>query len=335
MRWTDAVLYQLDGVKVTCTLCPKRCRLADGQTGACYVRRRIGDRMETATFGTSVLHFDAVERKPLYHFRPGTTALTLAAPGCTFRCDYCVNHRISQFGRDRNAVWIADVLDPSDIIDMAMARGACVALSYSEPSLAMELTLALATYGNDQGVDVVWKTNGFLTDEAVALASPLLAAVNVDLKAADDDKHRRLTGAPLAPVLATLRAFHDAGVWVEVSTPLIPGVSASPAELAKIADLIAAVDSSIPWHLMRFTPAYRRAGDLPTSPEALAAGVEIGKSAGIRYVYVDRALGASGRATRCFGCGNTVIDRELWSVPGVLLNDGACGRCGMKLEGRW
>jgi pyruvate formate lyase activating enzyme len=335
MEWTPASLYERNGDRLACTLCPVRCTLADGQVGACHVRRRTGDRLETATFATTVWHHDAIERKPLYHYRPGTTVLTLAAPGCTFRCDYCVNHRISQFGRDAVVSWQAEPVEPTEVVELAASSGASIALSYSEPSLAIELTLALAALGRDRGVDIIWKTNGFLTAEALALAAGALTAVNIDVKAADDARHRQLTGAPLAPVLASLRALHKEGVWVEVSTPLIPGVSGDPSDLARIAAQIAAIDPGIPWHLLRFTPAYRRSGDRPTLPDALAAGVRIGREAGLRYVYVERALGPAGRATYCPACGNTVITREVWALGELRLHAGACDSCGTTLEGRW
>ncbi|MBV9448160.1 MAG: AmmeMemoRadiSam system radical SAM enzyme [Streptosporangiaceae bacterium] len=335
MEWVTAALYEPAGDRLACTLCPVRCKLADGQVGACHVRRRTGDRLETRTFATTVRHYDAVERKPLYHFRPGSTVLTLAAPGCTFRCTYCVNHRISQYGRDDDVPWQAEPVDPAEVVELAASRGASVALSYSEPSLAIELTLALAALGAGRGVGIIWKSNGFLTEEALALAAPALAAVNIDIKAADEERHHQLTGAPLAPVLASLRALHARGVWVEVATPLIPGVSASPPDLARIAAIIASVDPGIPWHLLRYTPAYRRSDDLPTLPDALADGVRIGREAGLRYVYVERALGPRGRETRCPACGVTVVSRDLWALRELRLKDGACSRCGTAVEGRW
>lgn len=335
MEWTAAALYRRAGDRLVCTLCPVRCKLADGQVGACRVRRRTGERLETGTFATTVRHYDAIERKPLYHFRPGSSVLTLAAPGCTFRCDYCVNHRISQYGRDDGVPWQADAVDPAEVIELAASRGASVGLSYSEPSLAIELTLALAALGAPRGVGIVWKTNGFLTEEALALAGPALAAVNIDIKAADEKRHHDLTGAPLAPVLASLRALHAQGVWVEASTPLIPGVSASSSDLARIAAVIASVDPGIPWHLLRYTPAYRRSADLPTLPAALAAAARIGHDTGLRYVYVERALGPSGRATRCPGCGYTVVARDVWALREVRLRDGTCPECGTVVEGRW
>jgi pyruvate formate lyase activating enzyme len=276
-----------------------------------------------------------VERKPLYHFRPGTRILTLATPGCTFRCTYCINHRMSQYGREDNVLWTAGPVDPGEIVAMAEAEGACVGLSYTEPSLAIELTKALAGHGKAAGVPIVWKTNGFLTVEATDAVIPELAAVNIDLKAADEDAHRQLTGAPLAPVLATLRAFADNGIWVEVCTPVIPGVNAEPRQLIWMAEQLAAISPDIPWHLLRWTPGFKLSDGDPTSPAALSEAVAIGRRAGLNYVYVERALGAEGRATRCPSCDRILVRRAIWALDCIDLYDGCCSGCGYRVAGRW
>jgi pyruvate formate lyase activating enzyme len=341
--WREAVLYEPlppsdrgpEGSRLMCLLCPFGCALADGQRGRCHVRMRRGDRMVTSTFASAVTHLDAIERKPFYHYRPGTSALTLAPGGCTFTCDYCVNHRVSQLGRDPSARVDAKPVDAAAVVREAASHGACVALSYSEPSLAPELTLALADAGHAAGVDVVWKTNGFLTRHAADLIGPHLAAANVDVKAVDDRDHRRLTGAPAAPVVDTISRLREHGVWVEVSTPLIPGVSAEPAALRAIARAVAEIDPDIPWHLLRFTPVYRMSDADPTSPASLAAAREIGFEAGLRYCYVERALGEEGRNTLCRGCGTVVLERAVWGVTANHLTDGRCPACGGILPGRW
>jgi pyruvate formate lyase activating enzyme len=335
-RWTPAQFGVPAGARVECVLCPLHCRLAEGQTGACQVRRNVGGTLLTATFATSTRHLDAIERKPLFHFRPGSVTLTLSAPGCTFRCDYCVNFRASQYGRDEDAsLWAAEPADPDELVAAAAERSASICLSYTEPALAAELTLALAERGRDRGVDVLWKSNGFLTPTAAARLAPALAAVNIDLKGVDDAAHRRLTGAPVGPVIDTIRAFRDQGVWVEVSTPLIPGVSAEGDQLARIADTLAAISPSLPWHLVRFTPAFRMADQLPTSPADLAAAVTLGHDSGLHHVYVERALGDEGRGTHCPACGNLVVSRGLWSTRRNTLNEGRCPDCGTDVEGRW
>lgn len=335
MRWQPAVLYRPDGDQLRCTLCPYRCSLRDGAIGICNVRRRHENRMETATFATSVVHSQAVERKPLYHYRPGHLAVTLAAPGCTFRCDYCVNFRISQYGRAGGAEWSAEPVSPPEVVATAAEQSACVALSYTEPSLAMELTVALAECGAAHGVEVVWKSNGFLTPEAVDLVAPNLAAVNIDLKGVDEAAHRRITRAPVAPVLSTIRRLREHGVWVEVSTPLIPRLSTTDRQVAEIAAAIAGIDPAIPWHLLRFTPTFRMRDEQPTSPAALATARRIGLAEGLRYVYVERALGPAARATRCPHCGSEVITRDIWALRENRLQDSRCPDCDHALEGRW
>ncbi|MBD0421495.1 AmmeMemoRadiSam system radical SAM enzyme [Streptomyces sp. TRM S81-3] len=337
VEWAPADFYRPVDGGLQCTLCPFRCRLRDGDTGACKVRRRRGDQVLTATRGTTVEHWSAVERKPFYHFRPGLRLLTLAPPGCSFRCDYCVNHRVSQYGRDPvgDSALPHTPTDPGALVRTAAEQGAGIALSYSEPSLAAELTLELGAHAAPSGVPLVWKSNGFLTPEAVSRLAPALAAVNIDVKAAGEEDHRRLTGAPLAPVLRTLELMRAAGVWVEVSTPLIPGTSDDDAHLARIAGHVARLGPDTPWHLLRFTPTYRMARHRPTPPDRLRRAVDIGHAAGLRYVYVERALGAGGRATRCPGCGTEAVTRDVWGPGRSLLRDGRCPGCGQRLAGVW
>ncbi|GGK97331.1 AmmeMemoRadiSam system radical SAM enzyme [Sphaerisporangium melleum] len=333
--WRAGVLGEaMAGGRVRCRLCPFACSLAEGRTGPCQVRRNHSGVLETATYAVAVAHLDAVERKPFYHLWPGAKVLTLAAPGCTFSCSYCVNHRLSQYGRETSAPWTgspAGSAGLAELAERARADGALLGLSYSEPGLAPELTLALA----DHGLPIVWKTNGFLTAEAIDLVAPVLTAVNIDVKAAESARHRELTGAPLEPVLDAVARFHAAGVWVEASTPLIPGVSAAPDQLTTIARHLAAISPDLPWHLLRFTPDFRMRAEAPTPPAALAQAREIGHRAGLRFVYVERALGVDGRRTTCPACGGTLVDRGIWETLDNCLVRGACPACGTPVPGRW
>jgi len=335
-RWTPATLStQLGDKHVRCDLCPFRCEIAEGRMGACKVRRNRNGVIETATTSVAVQHLDAIERKPLYHVLPGSRVLTIAAPGCTFRCSYCVNHRLSQYGRDSEAPWTGEPARPADLIGEAIAHGAAIGMSYTEPGLAPELTLALAELAAPHGIPLFWKSNGFLTAEAVDLVAPFLAAVNIDVKAADDAAHRRLTGAPLGPVLDTVERFRAAGVWVEISTPLVPTTAGEPAQLRAIARRLAAISPDMPWHLLRFTPDYQLAQAAPTSPRALATAVGLGHEAGLRYVYVERALGAAGRRTACPTCAATLVEREIWALGVNKVVAGACPSCGERVPGLW
>lgn len=335
-NWRAAVLGRVEGDRVICELCPHGCGLRAGQTGLCRVRRNRGGLLQTATFAVAVAHLDAIERKPMYHVRPGSQVLTLAAPGCTFRCDYCVNHRLSQYGRSDDAPeWLGEEADPATLVSRAAAHHAAVGLSYTEPGLAPELTLALAEHAAQADVPIVWKTNGFLTGRAIDLVAPALHAVNIDIKAASEAEHRRLTGAPLRPVLEAIERFWAAGVWVEVSTPLIPGTATDRADLATIARTIAAVDPGIPWHLLRFTPDFRMRHHAPTLPSRLAEACVVGHEAGLRFVYVERALGPAGRNTRCPACDTTLVERGIWQTLEVRIVNGRCSGCGEPIPGRW
>ena len=331
-RWRPALLGEPAGPgRVRCTLCPFRCVLADGQAGVCKVRRNDGGTLRTATYTAGVAHVTAVERKPLYHVRPGAQVLTVAGPGCSFRCDYCINYRLSQYGRDEAAPWLGEPARPDELAARAASAGALLGMSYSEPSLAPELTLDLAS----RGVPIVWKSNGFMTAAAVSLLAPALLAVNIDIKAADEATHRHLTGAPLAPIWAAIELLRAAGVWVEISTPLIPGISAAPEALRAIAARIASIDVDIPWHLLRFTPDYRMADADPTPPSALALGQSIGRDCGLLFVYVERALGSAGRDTLCPRCGTRLVDRDVWRMVHNGIRGGRCPECGFSIAGRW
>jgi pyruvate formate lyase activating enzyme len=221
------------------------------------------------------------------------------------------------------------------LVDRAKEAGCGIAFSYSEPALALELTMAVAKIARRQSVPIVWKTNGFLTKIARRAAAQCLSAANVDLKCSDSKLHERLTGAPVAPVVETIRELVDSGIWVEVSTPVIPGISASTDELTGIADTVARIGVDIPWHVVRVSPEFRLSSDRPTNLEEMNRAVESGRRAGLRYIYVERALGAAGRATTCPACGLHVVERGVWNTERIELNDGRCGNCCSRIPGRW
>ncbi|WP_250287145.1 radical SAM protein [Frankia sp. CiP1_Cm_nod2] len=321
--------------RIRCLLCPHGCELGPGETGVCAVRRNHAGVLETATYTLAVQHLDAIERKPLYHVRPGSRVLTIAGPGCSFRCNYCVNHRLSQYGQVDGVTWTGRPARPAELVERAAAAGASLGMSYAEPGLAPELTLDLAALAAPAGVPIVWKTNGFLTASAIDLVAGALDAVNIDVKAADEAAHRRLTGAPLRPVLDAVERLRAAGVWVEVSTPLIPGVSAEPEALRAVARHLAGIDPGIPWHLLRFTPDFRMRRPPPTSPRALAAARAAGRDAGLRFVYVERALGDAGRQTRCPTCDTVLVRRGIWETLESAVTHGRCPHCGQPVPGRW
>jgi len=335
MQWTKASFYQPQKHdRLLCRLCPHACVFTtDKAVGLCQVRRRHGQCLETATFATAVQNLDAIERKPLYHYKPGAKVLTLAAPGCQLRCRYCQNYRLSQFGRLPEIGWQAKPVDIQSLIATALNQQAMIGFSYSEPSLAAELTLALAQA--DQRLEIIWKTNGFLTAAARQQLVPCLAAINLDLKTINQQQHVALTGAPVKPILANLRAFYQAGIWLEISTPIIPEINADTDSLQQIAATIYAISPDIPWHLLRFTPEFQLRHLPPTSPALLNQAVQMAHQVGLKYVYVERALGPSGRNTGCPQCHRELISRTIWGIQHNRLNQGHCPDCGLKIPGRW
>lgn len=335
LQWQNAHFYEQEQGRLRCTLCPHRCALRDGDDGRCFVRRRRGEHLETAAFSTVVRHLHPIERKPLYHFLPGSQVLTLAPPGCTFACTYCQNFRISQVGRDIRASVTSEMVDPEAMVEAARAVGAHLAISYSEPTLAAELTLALARSAREKGVSIVWKSNGFITPEALAQLSPAISAINLDLKSCNSRAHHRLTGAFVEPVLEALALWVKSGTWVEVSTPLIPGFNDDDASVAEMAEFVAGLGLDIPWHLLRFHPDYRLRAAPPTSPERLARALQVARSVGMKYVYVERALGEPGRTTLCASCGERLISRGLEGGAQLHFSDGVCPRCNTPVAGVW
>lgn len=291
--------------------------------------------METATYATSVLHAHPIERKPLYHVHPGQTVLTAAAPGCTFACTYCQNFSVSQYGRTNEAPWTARPITARELVAECTDKRALLAFSYTEPILAAELTLDVAEIRGDTRPSILWKTNGFVTTNAARLVAPALLAANVDLKTPAEASHRKLTAAPLAPVLEALSIWKENGVWLEISTPLIPGLNTDDASLRALAALVFSFGAETPWHLVRFHPDYRLQESTPTHPDLLRRAVRIARDVGLAHVYVERALGDEGRNTSCAGCGQTVIRRGVWSLAENALIHGKCPHCSRTIPGRW
>jgi len=248
-------------------------------------------------------------------------------------CRYCQNYRLSQAGKPTGLPWRAAPLEAEDLATRARIHNAAVGFSYSEASLASELTIDVARLGKAHGIDVVWKTNGFLTQHAVETVAPYLSAVNIDIKAADENRHRRLTGAALAPILETFRYLASSRVWVEVSTPMIPDVNADAESVRRIANWIAEISVDIPWHLVRFNPDFGMMQARPTLPSELDAAVEIAKDAGLNYVYVERSMG--GRDTTCPNCHAPVVQRDIWRTTSNVLINGGCPACGTAIAGKW
>ncbi|MCF8063431.1 MAG: AmmeMemoRadiSam system radical SAM enzyme [Deltaproteobacteria bacterium] len=333
----EAYLYEKTGGSgVHCRLCSHRCRIKDGKKGICHVRENRGGTLFSLVYGKVVArHVDPIEKKPLFHFLPGSRSYSVATVGCNFRCLFCQNADISQMPVDHGRVQGED-MTPKALVDDAMeSRSASIAYTYTEPTIYFELALDTARLAAAEGIRNVFVTNGYMTRECLEEIHPDLHAANVDLKAFTDRFYKEQCGAGLDPVLRSIETMKAQGVWVEVTTLLIPGWNDDPAELRDLAGFIAGLDPGIPWHISRFHPTYRLMSAPPTPPSAIHRARDIGREAGLQYVYTGNLPGDEGENTACHACGERLIERWGFAVKGNRLRDGACPACGEAVPGVW
>ena len=326
-------LAEADG-SVRCVACAHRCLIRPGRIGICHVRENRNGTLVTLVFGQAVAaNADPIEKKPLFHVYPGSVAFSIATRGCNFHCLHCQNWSISQVEAAGQARSFS--LPPDRVVEAAQAAGArSIAYTYTEPTIFIEYVLATACLASEAGLANVLVTNGYLTPEALDLLGPVIAAANVDLKSFDDRFYRRVCGARLAPILESLEGMRKHGIWVEVTTLLIPGLNDDPDGLEALARWIAAeLGPETPWHVSRFFPAYRLTDLDPTPSETIARAVEIGREAGLRHVYSGN-LSDGEEDTACARCGKTLIRRRGFTArPAAALVGGSCSECGHTLAG--
>lgn len=333
----EAMLYeQSEDGSVHCALCAHRCHIQPGRRGVCGVRENQNGRLQSLVYGQAIsAAVDPIEKKPLYHFLPGTQAFSIATVGCNLRCDFCQNAEISQASKDGGdwTAW-ARALPPESVVDLAQQRRcASIAYTYTEPTVFFEYAYDTAVLAASRGIKNVFVTNGYMTPQALDVIGEDLHAANVDLKSFRDEFYRRLCGARLQPVLDSIQKMHEDGVWVEVTTLLIPGENDDDGELKDIARFLAGMDPDIPWHVSRFVPHYRML-DHPLTPVAsIRRAVEIGYREGLRYVYAGNVPGDDYEHTRCPYCDDVVVRRQGYSIQSRL--DGTrCTSCGHELAFR-
>ena len=317
---------------VRCDLCAHRCRIPPGKAGICAVRANEGGELYTLVYGRAITaHVDPMEKKPLYHFLPGSLIFSIATAGCNFHCAFCQNWDISQMSKGPHGQIGGDFFAPDQVV-AAARRTNCrsIAYTYSEPTIFFEYAYDVALLAHKAGLRNVFVTNGYQTPETVALMKGVIDAANVDLKAFRDATYRKVCGARLQPVLDAIRLMHEAGIWVEVTTLVVPGQNDSPTELRDIAHFIAGVSPDMPWHISRFHPDYKMLNLEPTPRDTLLRAAEIGKEEGLRYVYVGNLPGTGYEDTHCPSCGRAVIRRYGYSVRSELHGD-KCPQCGTAL----
>jgi pyruvate formate lyase activating enzyme len=331
----EARLYEKkEDKKVRCFLCHHHCLIKEGQRGICWVRENREGILYSLVYGKPIAaHVDPIEKKPLFHFLPGSFSFSLATSGCNFHCLFCQNADISQ-AREQKIIR-GENRTPEEMVAAALKSG-CQSLSYTytEPTVFFEYAQDISRLASERGLKNVFVTNGYMTGEALEAIQPHLHAANVDLKAFQDEFYRTQCGAKLAPVLESLRTMKKMGIWVEITTLIIPGLNDSSEELKALAQFIAGdLGAETPWHISRFHPDYRLT-NLPLTPlKTLEQAREIGKSAGLHYVYTGNVPGDRGEKTYCHQCGELLLDRYGFSITRNNLIRGKCPRCQIPLAG--
>ena len=331
----EALLYEKqDNGIVRCNLCAHRCRINPDKIGICGVRENRDGVLYSLVYGTLVAeNIDPIEKKPFFHVLPASSSYSIATAGCNFACAFCQNHEISQMPRATRMI-AGDEVSPQDIVRQAKKSGCkTIAYTYTEPTIYFELAYDTAKIAQDFDIKNVFVTNGFMTPEMIEMIAPYLAAANVDLKSFRDEFYKKQCGAKLAPVLDSLKKMKSLGIWVEITTLLIPTLNDSEEELKDIAEFIASLGGETPWHISRFHPQFKKR-DLPPTPlSSLHRAAQIGEKAGLKYVYCGNVPGNKGENTYCFNCRHLLIERNGFRVAGVNLTGDKCANCGTVLEG--
>lgn len=333
----EALLYvKLDNGQVRCALCAHRCLIKPGQRGICAVRENQKGVLYSLNYRKLIAaHIDPIEKKPFFHYYPGSKAFSIAAPGCNFRCLNCQNYDISQMPREAKKI-VGEEVAPEEIVRQAKNAGCrSISYTYSEPTVYFEYAYEIAQLAKSAGLENNFVTNGYLTKEALEMISPYLNAANVDLKSSSDDFYKKICGARLEPVLATLRLMKKLGIWIEVTTLVIPDLNDTAEEFKKIAQFIKTeLGADTPWHLSAFYPTYKLTDKSRTPPATLKKARQIGLAEGLHHVYTGNLPGDDGEHTYCHNCGQLLIQRLGFTVLKNDLKDLRCPKCGTKIAFR-
>ena len=327
--------HRLDDGRIQCDVCPRACKLHEGQRGLCFVRGRIDDQVKLTSYGrSSGFCVDPVEKKPLNHFLPGSAVLSFGTAGCNLACKFCQNWDIS---KSREVDTLASRATPDDIARTADELGCrSVAFTYNDPTIFWEYAADVADRCHDRGIKAVAVTAGYMCAAPRAEFYRHIDAANVDLKAFTEDFYRKVCVGRLHDVLDTLLYLrHETDVWLEITTLLIPGRNDSDAEIAaECAWIREHLGVDVPVHFTAFHPDYKMLDTPPTPPATLTRARRIGLREGLRFVYTGNVHDAEGGSTRCPGCGSAVVVRDWYAMRHYgLTDDGCCPGCGYRLPG--
>lgn len=330
----EALLYQkLENNNIRCQACAHRCIISPGKRGFCGVRENQGGKLYSLVYGKAcAINIDPIEKKPFFHWLPGSYSLSIATVGCNFRCLHCQNADISQWPRETKQIF-GENLSPEKIVEKALENKVeSISYTYTEPTIFVEYALEIMKLAKKKGLKNNWVTNGYMTSETLELVSPYLDAANTDLKFFRDDLYQKICGGKLQPVLDSLKWMKEHKIWVEVTTLVIPGYTDRDTQFEDIAKFIKnELGAETPWHISRFYPAYKMMNVSPTPVEIIHRAAEIGKKIGLKYVYTGNLPGDNGENTYCPKCGELVIQRFGYEIQ-KFDKQGKCQKCGEDLN---
>lgn len=330
----EALLYEKIGDgRVQCGLCSHRCQIAPEKRGICAVRENRDGTLYSLVYGRIIArNVDPIEKKPLFHFQPGSRSYSIATVGCNFRCLHCQNSEISQYPKEYPGI-PGEAASPETIVSEAERTGcASISYTYTEPTIFFEFAYDCARLARERGMKNVFVSNGYMTPEATRLIAPCLDGINIDLKG-DDAFYKKVCGARQQPVLDTIKLMRELGVWVEITTLLIPTHNDSEDFLTKTAEFIRSVDEAIPWHVTQFYPTYKLLDQPRTPVKTLRRAREIGLAAGLKYVYEGNIPGEGGENTYCPSCGELLIERVGFSLGPIRMKNASCTNCAAAIDG--
>lgn len=324
--------YRVKEDRIVCLLCRHYCSLSEGQIGMCHVEKNRDGKLECLVYShPSAVHIDPIEKKPLYHFLPSSTSLSIGTVGCNLRCPFCQNWHISQTGEVDTSI----TLTPEDAAHFAKIQGcASISYTYNEPSVWYPYAKDIGVEAKKKGLRNVFVSSGFESDEVCTDAPTWIDAANIDLKSFNPEYYKKVLKASLAGVQETLKSMVKHGIWVEITTLIVPGINDSDEELESIAEFIVEyLGRHIPWHISAFHPDYKMQSTPPTPIATIERAYRIGKDAGLYYVYMGNVPLPS--KTHCPECDTLLIERHGFQTIHFYIEEGQCPSCHRNIEGVW
>jgi pyruvate formate lyase activating enzyme len=333
---TKALLYEkLNGNKIHCFLCAHNCLILPEMLGFCGVRKNIDGDLYTYAYGKLIAkNVDPIEKKPLYHVKPGSKSYSIAISGCNFRCGFCQNWQISQKKATDNHFISGEACTPEQVVKDAIDHGCeSISFTYTEPTIFFEYAFETAKIAKNAGLKTVFVSNGYMTSQAINKISPYLDACNIDLKSFREDFYSKFCKAHLNPVKDSIKKLYDSHIWIEITTLLITGENDSEQEINDIAEFISEISTEIPWHVSRFFPQYEFSDHKPTPVETILKAVDAGNKAGLKFVYPGNVSEQCN--TICPHCKNVLVSSNHFKINKYTIIDSKCPKCDREIEGIW